>query len=532
LNEAGVRSAGQLTVDFDPSFQQPVFHYITVHRNGESINQLRPETIRIIQPEPDLNRDLFTGEQQALAFLEDLRVGDILEYSYTLRGKNPLFETACSLIFTVQSGVPIDRQRFRILWPSSQPLFLRHHGTEVTPQQTLTNGFTEYQWDFGPLPAIQTEDLLPITYTPFPFIQASSFPDWAAAARWEIPLYETKESDLPEELLQQIARWNTATDPEEKALAALDFVQNEIRYTGLEFGINAFQPAHPVETFRRRYGDCKGKSALLCVILRKMGIPASPALVNTSLRHRIAEYLPTPLLFDHVIVKMMINGQAVWVDPSSAHQGGPLRRRTLPNYGLALVVSPDTDRLEQIPWAAPECNLSLEAHFELKDYTSPVLLRITTVSRDEAADDLRSWLARSSVEEIGRQYLNYYAKTYPSLRAVHPLQVEDHRQENRITQTECYEIAEFWSRNDEDSCFEAPFYAEIMNNLLPQPTCAPNRSASPSPSTASKPFSSTFQTTTGTCLPTRSPLTTPPSASTFSKHSPTKPSRGPTLYKP
>ncbi len=62
---------------------------------------------------------------------------------------------------------------------------------------------------------------------------------------------------------------------EEKILAALQFVQDKIRYLGMEMGIHAFAP-HPRRRFsQRRYGDCKDKSLLLQYLLHKMNIPSS-----------------------------------------------------------------------------------------------------------------------------------------------------------------------------------------------------------------------------------------------------------------
>ena len=90
---------------------------------------------------------------------------------------------------------------------------------------------------------------------------------------------------------------------------ALAFVQDELRYTGIELGPDSYRPAPPVETFRLRYGDCKAKALLLCTLLREMNLEAYPALVNTSARETVARRLSSPFAFNHVIVKLLLDGK-------------------------------------------------------------------------------------------------------------------------------------------------------------------------------------------------------------------------------
>src|SRR6266542_4787874 len=82
-NQTGVQDSGSLKFDFDPSFQELLLHRVNIHRAGQALERLDRSKIKIIQPEPDLNGDVFTGEQTAVLFVEDLRIGDILEYGYT-----------------------------------------------------------------------------------------------------------------------------------------------------------------------------------------------------------------------------------------------------------------------------------------------------------------------------------------------------------------------------------------------------------------------------------------------------------------
>ena len=50
-------------------------------------------------------------------------------------------------------------------------------------------------------------------------------------------------------------------------------LHKDIRYTGIEFGEAALQPAPAAEVLKRHYGDCKDKAAFLVAMLRAAGIP-------------------------------------------------------------------------------------------------------------------------------------------------------------------------------------------------------------------------------------------------------------------
>jgi hypothetical protein len=60
-NNDGVQDSGSLRLSFDPQFQELCLHRVVIHRAGKTINRLNPAQVRMIQPEPELNGDVFTG---------------------------------------------------------------------------------------------------------------------------------------------------------------------------------------------------------------------------------------------------------------------------------------------------------------------------------------------------------------------------------------------------------------------------------------------------------------------------------------
>jgi len=122
----------------------------------------------------------------------------------------------------------------------------------------------------------------------------------------------------------------------------LVFVRQVVRYFGIELGTNSHEPHPPSQVFAQRYGDCKDKAHLLVTILRALGLVAWPALTNTGEGRGIDDFLPSVSSFNHVIVRLIVDGVPRWVDPTASSQRGRLDELPPPSYERALIVDPST----------------------------------------------------------------------------------------------------------------------------------------------------------------------------------------------
>lgn len=348
---------------------------------------------------------------------------------------------------------------------------MRADGTEVAAKKEPWNSGTDYTWDYKGLEAIVEDDDLPEDFDPYPALEFSDFRTWSEVVNWALPLYAVEKTNPPPELAELIAKWkkNSPSDKEMQARQALEFVQDELRYTGIELGPDSYKPTHPYDTFRLRYGDCKGKSSLLCTILRELDIEAHPALVDSD-GQSIEGRLPSPFIFDHCIVKMLLDGKVLWVDPTESYQGGSLWKRHVERFGKALVVQPGVTGLEEIPFPPPDdAKQQITATFRLKDYKSPADLTVRTVFQGAEADYNRKYFARNNRKEILKNYVNYYARYYPEVSGAAPIEVEDSRGPNLLIVTEHYQIANLWTTNTTRKQWEADFYGDSLERRLTDP---------------------------------------------------------------
>ncbi len=471
LNETGVQENGTVTVSFDPSFEELTIHKVNVHREGKERTQLDDGAVKIIQPESRLANDIYDGRYSAVVLLGDLRVGDVVEYSYTHRGTNPVLDGHYSSRLYVRWSVPIERQYYRVRWSKEGSLRWRAHRDAFDPHITKDGDATEFVWEISPQPALILEDRSPSHYEAYSYVELSDFDSWGDVVRWALNLYTSVEDSLTPEMSELVERWENAhSSSAARASAAIRFVQDELRYLGIELGPGSYRPSVPVHTFQRRFGDCKDKAYLLCTFLRAMDIECYPALVNTSIRKSLADRLPSPNAFNHVIVKVRVPGSEVWVDPTRTYQRGKLQNLYLPQYGYALVIRPGNTQLEPVivpKESTPETRVRED--FDIASYDEATSVRIATTYFGGDADGMRMTLSETDRRTLQDDYLNYYAKFYDGIAIHGDLKVEDDEVNNVIKVAEEYRIKDLWSSSGDDQRPTASFYPDSLNSVLTEP---------------------------------------------------------------
>ena len=440
VSAKGVENGSELRIDFDPQYERLTLHEVTLRRGGDRIPALRPGEVRVIQREPDLDRRLYDGEHTALIFLRDVRVGDVVEASWTVRGSNPVFDGRHAASFSLGYGVPVARLGVRVLVPGDLPLRWRVHGLELPPARRRVAGEEEYRWARTDVAAAEDEGDLPPGLYPSPWLELSEWRDWGEVVRWALPLYAPSEPSAA--MAAKLAEWRALTGEAARALAALRFVQDEVRYLGIELGTSSHRPHRPADVFAWRFGDCKDKSLLLVTLLRALGIDAAPALVDTEDREAIAARLASPFAFDHVIVRARIDGAARWLEPTRSLEHARLEGLSPPAYGLALVIAPGVASLTGLPPPAA-LHTDVRSTWRVPRFGDPVAFEVVTRLEGLEAIDMRHELAETPAAELQRRYLDHYARNDPGIRSVGRLEVEDDPAADRITLTERYELPPF-----------------------------------------------------------------------------------------
>ena len=470
----GVQNDSTLKLDFDPNYQSLTWHWARIWRDGKHLDRLDTNRIEVVQRETDLDEATLNGQKTAILVLDDVRVGDIIDYAYSIKGDNPVFASHFAEVVPVAMEQPAGRLLTRLLWPRQKGLYSIGHGCSTQPATVVTKDTIECTWDFLDVPAVPVEDSLPEWFDPEQWVQLSDSKTWAQVNQWALQLFESANtSDLSPELSAKIADWKHIPNREQQVAAALQFVQDEVRYFGIEIGVGTVKPADPSTVFSRRFGDCKDKSLLFVSILRTLGIEAFPVLVNATVGRDIGNWQPSPGAFDHCIAQVLLDGQVFWVDPTINYQRGPLAEHYIPNYGYGLVISPLTTGLTVIPQTAGLPETTTTEYFQLGMVGDQATLKVVTVARGRDADILRAVFATTKPSDIESDYTHSYSDWYPGIKTSQTMDVRDDGDEDQDTfqTTQYYTIDGAWTRPKKGVReVECDFYPSAIAGVLKKPS--------------------------------------------------------------
>ena len=272
----------------------------------------------------------------------------------------------------------------------------------------------------------------------------SEYASWQEVSDWASKLFKIP-TDLSPALrarIDEIRLQNPAA--REQVRAALQLAQEEVRYFGVELGVSSHRPAHPNDTFERRYGDCKDKTLLLTTILRQLGVEAVPALVWARRGKLLASVLPSPRAFDHVITRVTLDGKVYWLDATRNYQFGSIERLGFYDFGKALPVG--NASLDDVlpPEGYVNSTRSVET-FRVVTGKEPVQATIETTHAGARAENMRAFVASRGFAEVSKLIASDMVRRYPTAETDGELTVADDKATNEFRTIEKYRIRDFLS---------------------------------------------------------------------------------------
>jgi hypothetical protein len=469
LTEAGIQYASHVLINYDPACQSLTFHWARIWRGTNKLGRLDPSRMRVNPARPDMKQWLFGSEKTGILPLEDVRVGDIVDYAYSIEGRNPALGGKFCDAVQLQFKEPVDRAVTRLVWPYGRRLYMTNHLTSIQPTTLRkTNNVVEFTWDARKVPGLRLEPATPPWYDPYPWVQLTEFPRWLDVSRWALRLFTTTNPPSPD-LARQINQWKQLPEPADRVMAALRLVQEEIRPPGTENSSASYEPAQPSVVFARRFGNDQDKSFLLAAMLRALQVEAFPVLVHEYRGQELAELLPSPILFNRVIVQVNVGGQSFWLDPAAAYERGLLTLRSWPSYGWQLMAAPAASGLTPIPPCPVLPLTTMTEYLDDGGLNNESTAKVVTVAEGPDADRLRQRLAVMPREDLERENLNAFAKFYPLIHRAAPLVYADDEQQNRIEVTESYAIEKLWIRPPNESNYHFRMYAVNLDGVLEEP---------------------------------------------------------------
>jgi hypothetical protein len=319
-SQTGVQQFGILTIGYQSATESLQVDYVRA---------LKPDGSVIATP-LDSIQDMPSSITQAAPFYSDLRekhiavkglsVGDILEFHVHWQTTKPLAPGQFWYGYDFNNESIILDEQLQISVPATREV--KWQSRELKPTITQNNGSKIFAWKSSNLSrksaSQRDEDQDKNAYklargqlAP-PDVLISSFQSWEEVGRWYDSLQSDRVKPSPEIQAKAAELTKGLTTNDAKIRAIYKFVSAQFRYIGVAFGIGRYQPHSAAEILANQYGDCKDKHTLLASLLDAAGIPAYPALINSS--HALELDVPSPMQFDHVISVVPQDKDLLWLD--------------------------------------------------------------------------------------------------------------------------------------------------------------------------------------------------------------------------
>lgn len=465
-DNVGIQSASTISTAYDPSYQNLIFHHINIKRDDKVFDKLDTSNFQIIRQESNAENYIYDGTLSAIMNLTDVRTGDIIDYGYSIKGFNPIHENMFSRSFVLNDSEPVGKITVDVF--SRNPLNYKLTNSDLEPKVVDKNGLKHYSWINENTNRINFENNTPNWKLQYQNLFVTEYESWKDIIEWGLQVFTIDEklnADL-ERKINDIDKHNKTQG--DKIKATLNFVQDDIRYLGLESGIGAYKPFSPNQVYEQRFGDCKDKSLLMVAMLNNMGIEAYPMLVNTYIKRTIETLPPSQKLFDHCVVKVIDDkGNSLWYDPTISNQGGAYNSTYFPNYDVGLVISPDSEYFDQI---FPFANNTIEVFddFVVEEIGNGATLNVKTIYSESEADNMRRYFKNNSLSSIKKGYKDYYNGYYKQVTSLENPRYEDDTISNTFVVYESYKLDSIWKPYVEDESNIAISFSpySIIDNLF------------------------------------------------------------------
>jgi len=470
VDRPGLEQGAGIDLQFDPSRHKVTLNHLRIIRDGQVLDRLDDVKFDIFRQEKDAEKGVYDGWLTAHINIDDVRVGDVIDYGETyettpLVGKDLFFYS-----FSTEWEDPVGLIRTSVIWPAAQPLAIKPRGTAIKPVISSSGTDSVYLWEIANPKPVKVEENVPPAFAAWGSIDVSSTASWRSVVEAVQPYYKPAAT-FPAAFaakLDDIAAKHP--QPEDRMIQAMRLVQDEIRYVSLSMGSGSYIPRDPATVIQSGFGDCKDKALLLASALERLGIPAQVALADLDQGRALDQHLPALRDFDHAIVKATIGAKTYWLDATNYLQGGDASNFWQPDYGFALPLF-GTGELEKMPdqdLKAPSIKVAEDFSFPDKA-DGHLTLSVLSTYEGADADGMRSRLASRSTTDLSDAYLKYYAKRYPGIESAAKLAIFDNRDGNIINVRESYTLAaQALAANDLIKNF--PIKAADLGTDLPMPT--------------------------------------------------------------
>lgn len=270
----------------------------------------------------------------------------------------------------------VQEEHYKIICDPALGLKYKSRNISLTPVKGSDGSADTYTWQVTNLKAIKKEEdgmawrFLPNIVFTTALFNCYGYPgdisSWQNFGKWILGL----NNDMCSLSAPRIAEIRKMTDTiktdKEKVKFLYKYMQQSMRYVGIQLGIGGYKPFPATFVDEKKYGDCKALSNYMRALLKAVDIPSYYALIRAGENEEPADFNFPHNNFNHAILCVPLKNDTTWLECTSRTQPFGVLGSFTENRN-ALIITEDGGKLINTPKSTPQENqFTSEVHIELQ----------------------------------------------------------------------------------------------------------------------------------------------------------------------
>jgi len=250
-----------------------------------------------------------------------------IEFSYQLKDQNTVF---------IQDFVPfsitntsVESKELRVINNSGIELKTKTYPSKYNYAAVAESGSsTDKLYSFKDVPAVDGTFLMPQPDKILPKVSFAltrfnlmgkhgSISSWKDFGTWYYNSILQPVSLSTPAIKAEVAALNLQGTTEEKVKKIYQYMQSKTRYIFVALGIGGWQPMQPEEVSKKGYGDCKGLTNYMKVLLDEAGIPSNYCVINSGDSELTFDPEFPKMGGNHAILMVPTEKGSIWLENTS-----------------------------------------------------------------------------------------------------------------------------------------------------------------------------------------------------------------------
>jgi len=316
----------------------------------------------------------------------------------------------------------VQEEHYKIWCDPTAGLRYKSKNISINPVKSSNGSYDIYSWDVKNLKAIKKEEeseswtVLPNVVFATSLFNCYGYPgdfnSWQSFGKWIQGLNDDMCALSTARTADIKKMTDTIKTDKEKVKFLYKYMQQNMRYVGIQLGIGGYKPFPATFVDDKKYGDCKALSNYMRALLKAVDIPSYYALIRAGANQEPADLNFPFNNFTHAILCVPLKKDTVWLECTSNTQPfGELGAFT--ENRNALLITEDGGKLVNTPRSTTHENqFNSEVHIELQpDGSAKAHIKVLSTG---GYRDMFIGIASEKTDEQKEFLLRYFNMKQPS----------------------------------------------------------------------------------------------------------------------